>query len=912
MSILAPYIQLIAQICTELLYQPLTLLDCLHTFCGSCVKEWFSAQASRRTRHSQFTCPSCRAEVRDTRPNATVTTLLDMVLGPHPDRARSTDEKAEIAQRYTHGESVFPTVPSGGESADDDGEDDERLLEEVRDLSLRESRAQVRRETRRTTHSSRTRESSHVDRHTEDGRSRRRREERTLRPDDPDRSRRVEHQSSLRSLLSLSSDAETMEEEILRQILEDGLLDDINLDNLGPRQEEELSERIAEAYRRRHMRQSRSGQRQGQSQDQRQESDVTSRTQTRSESTQRTNESTPATREPNDRRPPVSRPHLLNSAPTRPSISGHQRRNSEQGGGRRRTSPVRTNQASASDDAIRPAVRSSSDMTADRTHMSQTGRLRSESSSARPRGATESEQNAPSAWTAGGRERSSSRQITGQSTTSSPITATVPSTQSHHSTDHNLPSMSSPLVPNRSDRRTRPTSSRSNVSASPTIKYAEPSISCDGCGKTEIQYDLHKRCPVCKDGNFHLCLRCYRLGRGCLRWSGFGASADISFQRMIASSTRRPAQISEPGHVLVWLKYQRPPDTAHIAMSGERQLTVDNPARRLQSGLFCDTCQSSANDCFWECSKCNEGDWGFCNSCVNQGRCCTHALLPVRRIAHSPPPSVHSSTTQLPFEASTIPPAPSEIETFKILSFSTNCDICTYPIPASNTRYHCLECNGGDYDVCTNCYLKLVATGKISKENGHNGWRRCLASHRMITVGFEDHEEGQRRVIVRDLVGGRALKDEHVTQSQSPTVSPATGGPVASPELGTGDWSWKEGPERRKKASRLRTGPMANAANGGLVSASDLSNAPGNSTASPTQGTPPFRRFPPDGGVGLIVHAIWSWYPEEDVEDELVFPRGADITEAENINDDWFWGCYAGRTGLFPGPRVKLVREVFK
>jgi hypothetical protein len=875
------------------------------------VKEWFSAQGSRRTSSPRFTCPSCRAQVRDTRPNATVTTLLDMVLGAHPDRARSTDEKVEIAQRYTHGESVFPTLPSGGESAEDEDEDDARLLEEVRELSLRESRAQARRETRRTAHSSRNREGSHADRHTEEGRSRRRREERTLRPDDSERSRRIEHQSSLRSLLSLSSDTETMEEEILRQILEDGLLDDINLDNLGPRQEEELSERIAEAYRRRHMRQSRSGQRQ--TQDPRQESDVTARTHTntRSEPTQRTNESTLATREQGDRRPPVSRPHLLNTAPTRPSISSHQRRNSEQGGRHRRTSPVRTNQASVSDDAIRPALRSASDMTADRTHMSQTGRLRSESSSARPRRATESEQNIPGAWIAGGRERSSVRQATHQSVTSLPATANAPSISSPHSTDHNVPSMSSPLVPTRSDRRTRPPSSRSNVSASSTSKYVEPSIPCDRCGKTDIQYDLHKRCTVCKDGNFHLCLRCYRLGRGCLRWSGFGASADISFQRIIASSTRRPTQINESGHVLDWFKYQRPPDTTHIAMNGERQRTGDNPARRLQSGLFCDTCQSPANDCFWKCSKCNEGDWGFCNSCVNRGRCCTHALLPIRRITHSPP-SVPSSTTPTPPEALAILPVPTEIETFKILSFSTNCDICTYPIPASNTRYHCLECNGGDYDVCNNCYFKLVATGKISKENGYHGWRRCLANHRMITVGFEDHQEGQRRVIVRDLVGGRALKDEHVTQSQPLNISPANGGPVASPEQGTGDWSWKEGPERRKKASRLRTSLMANIASGGSVSASDVSHTPGTPSANPAQGIPPFRRFPPDGGVGIIVHAIWSWYPEEEVEDELVFPRGADITEAENINDDWFWGCYAGRTGLFPGSRVKIVREVFK
>ncbi|KAJ5329924.1 hypothetical protein N7452_010314 [Penicillium brevicompactum] len=906
--------ELVCSICTELFYQPLTLLDCLHTFCGSCVKEWFSAQGSRPSRNSpRFTCPSCRAEVRDTRPNATVTTLLGMVLDAHPDRARPTDEKAEIAQRYTHGESVFPTPASGGESAEDD-QDDARLLDEVRELSLRESRAHARREARRTANPSRTRDSGHTERRATEGRSRRRREDRTPGPDGTERSRRVEHQSSLRSLLSLSSDMETMEEEILRQILEEGLLDDINLDNLGPRQEEELSERIAEAYRRRHMRQSRSRQRQDH--DQRQETDNDSRAH-RSDSTQRTSESTPATREHNDRRPPVSRPHLLHAAPTRPSVSGHQRRNSEQGRVRRRTSPVRTNQASASDDAIRPAVRSSSDMTADRTHPSQTGRIRSESSSARPRRATESGQNATSVWAAGGRERSSHRQAASESATSSPAAASAPSTplQYSASTEHNLPSMSSPLVPNRSERRTRAISSRPSVPASPPVQYVEPSISCDSCKKTNIQYDLHKQCTQCNNGNYHLCLRCYRLGRGCHRWSGFRASAKANFQRMVASSSHQPIQINEPGHVMLWFKYQRPAETSTNTAHGERQMTSDNPARRLKSGLFCNMCQSTANDCFWECRKCNDGDWGFCNSCVNRGQCCTHALLPIRRIAHSQPAASSSTMRpQLSTEALATPTLPSEIENFKILSFSTNCDICTYPIPASNTRYHCLECNGGDYDVCKNCYLKLVATGKISRENGHQGWRRCLAGHRMITVGFEDHEEGQRRAIVNDLVGGRALKDEHVAQPQpqpqSP-ASPAVGGPVASPKLGSGGWSWKEdhGPERRKKASRIRGTALA-LTSGGHVSSSDLSSQAGTTSASPVQSVSLLRKFPPNGGVGLVVEAIWSWYPEEDVVDELVFPRGADITEAENINDDWFWGCYAGKTGLFPGAHVRVVREI--
>ncbi|KAG2413547.1 hypothetical protein HFD88_002736 [Aspergillus terreus] len=213
--------ELTCSICTELLYQPLTLLDCLHTYCGSCLKEWFSTQAShRRSSSVRYTCPSCRAVVRETRPNATVTTLLDMVLAANPERNKSTAEKEEIAQRYKHGEGV-------------------------RHLSLQESGARPSDTDRhRTRRSSRSRRAESVD-----GRSRRRREEerasrrqaqQDARAEEPSgRTRRIEHQSSLRSLLSLS-DTETMEEEILRQILEEGLLDDIDLDNLGPAQEEEL------------------------------------------------------------------------------------------------------------------------------------------------------------------------------------------------------------------------------------------------------------------------------------------------------------------------------------------------------------------------------------------------------------------------------------------------------------------------------------------------------------------------------------------------------------------------------------------------------------------------------------------------------------------------------------------------
>ncbi|OJJ85320.1 SH3 domain protein [Aspergillus glaucus CBS 516.65] len=882
--------ELTCSICTDLLYQPLTLLDCLHTFCGSCLKEWFFVQGTRRRSSRstpKFTCPSCRATVRETRPNATVTTLLDIVLASNPSQAKSVEEKEEIAQKYKPGDSVFP-----GDDTEED-EEDGRVLDEVRQLSLQEGRSRTREQRHRAPHSSRARraERSDHDSRRDDGRSRRRQDddrstrrqahERAARQtaEAAEQSRRIEHQSSLRSLLSLS-DAETMEEEILRQILEEGLLDDIDLDNLGPGQEEELSERIADAYRRRHRLRSRSRQRQ-----EREASHSSGRPRARSHSVQRPTTGPP----PHDssRGPPVSRPYLLDPLVTRPGPSTHQRGASEQGSGRRRTSPSPAHPASSSEANLRPASRSSSDMTPERPRAAQAA-TRAPEPSTRRRRATESGRGSPHVWTQGTRERGSSvTRLTNSPTVASPL-SNAPQTPSQSALSV-VPHVNGPV----SHSRPR-ASSRSNA-APPS--YVEPSIICNGCGKPDIQYELHKTCTQCNDGDYHLCLRCYRTGRGCQNWAGFGLSAHTNFERILAMSNNEPIPEIGTPHIFISSKYQRPSARPRRATTpDDRQIASDDPAHRLQTGLFCDICSSEANETFWKCDECNEGDWGFCNTCVNQGKCCTHALLPICHISDTDTPGTASEPN----------------ETFKILSFATNCDICTHPIPASTTRFHCLVCNDGDYDICANCYLKIGATGKISKDNCHNGWRRCVKGHRMVVVGFEEHEEGQRRVVARNLVGGWALKDEHVNyQSSSVSSVHASSSAVAAasaaatsnatpiPEVGTGDWSWEEGPERRKKASRTRT-PWNNPNN--------PSTEPAPAPPSPVQSNN--RRFPPDGGVGVIAHALWSWYPEDGVEDELMFPRGAEITEGENINDDWFWGCYAGITGLFPGSHVRVLGEV--
>ena len=68
--------------------------------------------------------------------------------------------------------------------------------------------------------------------------------------------------------------------------------------------------------------------------------------------------------------------------------------------------------------------------------------------------------------------------------------------------------------------------------------------------------------------------------------------------------------------------------------------------------------------------------------------------------------------------------------------------------------------------------------------------------------------------------------------------------------------------------------------------------------------------FPPDGGVGMRALAAWAWIPAEGVADELLFPRGAEITEAVEVSPEWFSGCYVGMKGVFPANHVRVTGVV--
>jgi hypothetical protein len=137
----------------------------------------------------------------------------------------------------------------------------------------------------------------------------------------------------------------------------------------------------------------------------------------------------------------------------------------------------------------------------------------------------------------------------------------------------------------------------------------------------------------------------------------------------------------------------------------------------------------------------------------------------------------------------------------------------------------------------------------------------------MVVVVFEEGSVGQRRIVVRELVGGHALKEDELDQI------------VAVAKDSRPQWSWFEGHERRTRTT---------------------SNHP----ISPQHQQLP-AHFPPDGGFGMRVQAVYTWLPQEGRGDELSFPKGAEITEVEDINGDWYVGSYAGGRGLLPSGYVR-------
>ncbi|KAL8793165.1 MAG: hypothetical protein Q9195_004195, partial [Heterodermia aff. obscurata] len=696
-----------------------------------------------------------------------------MFLQANPNRGKTDEEKEELKRKYHPGDEVMPKIELKRESSAD--AEDRRMVEEVREMSLqavgvRATGADERgARHRQRDNNQNTRDDESRRRRREQGRRRRHEEEmsaqeglgrRARAADSTSRARHIEHQSSLRSLISNSDvDSAEMEAEILRQITEEGLLDGVDLNNLDMSQEDELSERIADAYRRRH------GQSLGSSNERGDGSRDSSVTQERERPRHREQHLSPhAEHAAHSSHPPISRPHLFEAYPTG---NGHRRRTSSEH--RRQTSPA-TSAARAATDTQRQAARSATDLS-DRSRTTPNIQAQPVEDSRRLNFANRhnSAERAP-------KLRSHSRQASASSAAITQSQMASPGTIERHGQAVTSQGASAPTIarsdqdaalPERNDtgserRITNPIngpdtaavepSSAPSALRVPSNPYIDTFVSCNRCGKANIAYDLHHNCSICENGRYNLCNRCYRLGKGCLHWYGFGKAALDRYERQTPPGGYPPDH--PPPHILQSRRFLNP--QIEIRLSSGPRHTIPDPAKRLETGFFCSNCSALANACFWKCDTCNDGEWGFCSPCVNQGKCCTHPLLPV---------SSQDSSSSSP------------------LTFTTTaCDICTTPIPPSSTRFHCPQCNNGDYDLCPACYPTLAPS---SSSSAPNTWRKCPQGHRMLVVAFEPHNNNShRRVVVRDLVGGYACKEEK-----------------------KGEWSWRD-EGMRKTATDAGSGGM--------------------------------------------------------------------------------------------------------
>ena len=78
---------LMCGICQDILYKPVSLLDCLHTFCCACVHDWLERSKE---------CPECRQKVKSVNKNHIVANLIDNYLTKFPKKRRDQKEMDEM------------------------------------------------------------------------------------------------------------------------------------------------------------------------------------------------------------------------------------------------------------------------------------------------------------------------------------------------------------------------------------------------------------------------------------------------------------------------------------------------------------------------------------------------------------------------------------------------------------------------------------------------------------------------------------------------------------------------------------------------------------------------------------------------------------------------------------------------
>lgn len=302
-------------------------------------------------------------------------------------------------------------------------------------------------------------------------------------------------------------------EELARQIQEEGLLDGLDLDNIDLSRDDELSRRVTDAYRRRQRERSRheaAGRGGNGASRPADPSPVDAPRRRGPDGSRPRAASRPASGhgQPENR----SRPPPANPAGLDVRDAARRSRTRTASGGRSATAPL-----SSSGGDARPAARSQSDL-ASRGHSSDPptaprqgfGERRSSSTpSVRPPGELP-----PSS---AGNKASFADRAPQWNPAAGEGPAAAAAARTHRPSEL---AVVHTAAPSPLDSPTAPGQARPRAQLFP-----EPSISCSRCGKAHIEYEVHYNCATCAGGQWNMCLDCYRAGKGCLHWFGFGHGA---------------------------------------------------------------------------------------------------------------------------------------------------------------------------------------------------------------------------------------------------------------------------------------------------------------------------------------------------------------------------------------------------
>ncbi|KAJ3388728.1 hypothetical protein HDU92_001363 [Lobulomyces angularis] len=106
-------------ICRDILTTPVSVVPCLHTFCGSCLSE-----CATKSHH----CPSCRKNMKSASVNHTIASLIETYLDDNPEKKLSTEELEErknLNKISTANPMVFKDTEYDSEFDDEDNDDDD-------------------------------------------------------------------------------------------------------------------------------------------------------------------------------------------------------------------------------------------------------------------------------------------------------------------------------------------------------------------------------------------------------------------------------------------------------------------------------------------------------------------------------------------------------------------------------------------------------------------------------------------------------------------------------------------------------------------------------------------------------------------------------------------------------------------